>query len=93
MEYRSHAQKRAVERFGIYLTIEQLEELGQRIYDGDAEYIGRGRRRTSIWCIEYQNQKLYPLIDFEDKFILTFLTKSMAYKTADRQRKLAKMAN
>lgn len=93
IEYESHAQQRAMDRFGIYLSIQDLERLGERIYNGDAEYIGRGRRGMSIWCIEFQGQKLYPLMDFEDKFILTFLTKPMAYRTSDKQRKLAKRAH
>lgn len=92
LSYNSHAQERAMERFGIYLTIEDITKLVERIHEGDAEYIGRGKRKTSIWCIEYDGQKLYPLVDFDDRFILTFLTKTMAYKTAKKQRLLAKQS-
>lgn len=90
LEYRSHAQERAMDRYGVFLTLKDLETLVDRIHEGDAEYIGMGRRKTSVWCIEYDNQKLYPLVDFDDRFILTFLTKTMAYKTTKRQRLLAK---
>lgn len=90
MKFKSHAQERAMERFGIYLTIEKLTHLAEKIHKGDAEYIGMGKDDTSIWCIEYDGQKLYPVIIFGKNFILTFLTKSMAYRTAKRQRLLAK---
>lgn len=90
IEYKTHVQERAMERFGVFLTIEQLNYIVTRIYEGDAEYIGRGRNNTTIWCIDHEGTKLYPLIDFENKFILTFLTKTMAYNTAKRQRLLVK---
>jgi len=75
-----------MERFGIYLTQDELMELVERIHAGDAEYIGKGNKKATIWMIEYNNQKIYPVIDFDAKFILTFLTKPMAYRTAKRNR-------
>ena len=88
--YTSHAQERGVERFGIYLEENELADLIERIHEGDADYIGKGLKRATVWCIEYKKQKLYPLIDFDSKFILTFLTKTMAYRTAKVSRRLVK---
>lgn len=78
-----------MERFGVLFAQEELKELAERIHLGDAEYIGKGNRRATIWCIEYQGQKVYPVIDFDAKFIMTFLTKPMAYRTAKRNRFIA----
>lgn len=90
LQYERHSQERAIERFGVFLSLEELKILMDRIHEGDADYIGKGQRDTTIWCIEHEGQKLYPVIDFDDKFILTFLTKTMAYKTAKRNRVIAK---
>ena len=91
LKYEIHAQERAMERFGIFITIDQVKDIIARIHEGDAEYIGMGKDRCkAIWCIEFEGQKLYPMINFDRKFIYTLLTKSMAYKTAKRQRKFAK---
>ncbi len=78
-----------MERSGVYLDKAGLEEIMTRIINGDADYIGKGKRASTIWMIEYQNEKLYPVVDFVEKFILTFLTKPMAYRTAKSHRKLA----
>ena len=89
LQYTSHAQERGLERYGVYIHPEEMMELVERIHEGDAEYIGKGNKKATIWCIEYEKQKLYPVIDFDSKFILTFLTKPMAYRTALAKRKLA----
>jgi hypothetical protein len=86
-----HTQIRAMERYGVYLSTEDLDGLMNRIHAGDADYIGMGDfgTNTSIWCIEHESQKLYPLIHFEEKYILTFLTKAMTYRTVKTNKKLA----
>ena len=86
IQYTSHAQERGMERFGVLFTQDELMELVERIHAGDAEYIGKGNKKATIWMIEYNGQKVYPVIDFDAKFILTFLTKPMAYRTAKRNR-------
>lgn len=89
LTYSYHAQERVMERFGVYLDKEGLSNIMERIINGDADYIGKGKRTSTIWMIEYEGQKLYPVVDFEEKFILTFLTKPMAYRTVKSNRKLA----
>jgi len=89
LKYFCHAQERAFERYGIYLTMSQIRTLEKRIYNGDADYIGMGVNGTSMWSITYEQQTLYPLIDFEASIILTFLTKKMVNRNIKAKKYLA----
>lgn len=50
-----HAQKRALERYGIELNKDRYMQLCKQVQENQGKYLGKQSLRLSVWRIETQN--------------------------------------
>ncbi len=88
-----HCQERAMERYGIYLDKEDIQQISYDIYNGDenVEFLGflnkNNGDKVSAWKVKWKDNYIYPLIIFDQKRIVTFYTKNMVKQTLKKKGK------
>ena len=70
---RRHAKTRALQRYDLDLSREDLEELVRQIQLGKAEFILRQSCRVSFFAVELRGQKFPVVYDKQRKTIVTVL--------------------
>lgn len=71
---RSHARKRALQRFDVQLNRHQLQALVTQIQNGFATLVERQSLRVSVWRITLEDgRRPHVVYDKQRKTIVTFL--------------------
>ncbi len=76
----SHAQERALERYGLNLTQKDIFNIVSLIQSGENDKVVFMKRQSNyrtIWKINYRDQDLYAVYNNRHKVIATFLTEYM----------------
>lgn len=72
-----HARSRAIQRFDVELSNDDLRVLVSLIQAGKAIFIERQSNRITVFSILFKGKVLYPVYDSSRKSIATFLTQKM----------------
>lgn len=73
-----HAKKRALERYGLDLSNNDLFEIIKNIKSGYAEHIQKQTNRLKLYKTLVKQTDVYVVYDKSRKTVVTFLTKEMA---------------
>jgi len=68
-----HAKNRAGLRYGVSLSIQDLENIVKLIKQQKGNHLGRQSNRVSHWEIEYKEQTMHVVYDKIRSKIITFL--------------------
>lgn len=68
-----HARLRAMERYGMVLSEQDVVDIADMCLDGRASALYRQSKRVIICTVRYRQKKLRPVVDTDDRIILTFL--------------------
>lgn len=75
---RIHAQRRALERYKLSLTVEDLQRISRQIRTRkDVLFISKQSLRVSRWKVVYQDTTMYVVYDKLRRSIVTFLSPEM----------------
>ncbi len=72
-----HAKKRALERFDLNLTNDDLIHIGAKIKKGESIYIRKMSNRVKLHQVEYNGQILKVVYDKLRHQVVSFLTEDM----------------
>lgn len=76
-----HAAKRARERYGLWLTPADIQDVVRLIQSGASRVVGEQSNVRKLHAVTWAGQELYALYDKRHKMVATFLTKEMVNAT------------
>jgi len=82
---REHAKRRALQRFGLTISSEDLKQIVKDIQDQKARFLRRESTRITVWEIDFRNKNLTVVYDNKRKEIVTFLPDGEEEMTKDNK--------
>jgi hypothetical protein len=70
---RIHAKRRALERYGVAFSNDDLQDIVRKIQAGKATLVGRQSNRVTVWIVEHADMRLMIAYDKSRSSIVTFL--------------------
>lgn len=77
---RSHVRRRALERYGLRFTTDDLHNIERVIREGKGRFLGRQSRRVTGWEVMYAECLLTVLYDKSRRCAITILPESAVWK-------------
>jgi hypothetical protein len=68
-----HAQRRALERYGIHCSYADLISIRDQIQSQRATFVERQSHRVTVWDLTHQQKEVRVVYDSQRKMIVTFL--------------------
>lgn len=68
-----HAQRRALERYGIHCSYADLISIRDQIQSQRAAFVERQSHRVTVWDLTHQQKEVRVVYDNQRKMIVTFL--------------------
>lgn len=78
-----HAKRRAVQRFDISLSQDDIQEMIREIQNSQARFVLKQSHRVSLFEVTAKGKQLIAVYDRQRKTIVTFLTKDMSLGESD----------
>jgi hypothetical protein len=75
-----HAQRRALQRFDVFLTESDIKSIVRSIQTGDAKFAVKQSNRVSVFEVAVHDRLMYAVYDSVRQTIVTFLTDDMMRK-------------
>jgi len=82
-----HVQERALERYGIVLSLTDIRRITQQIVSGEAPVEYRRSNNIVVYKVEHEGINIYPLYSHKIGYVKTIVTKSMIDKWISNKKK------
>jgi len=73
-----HSKKRAIERYNLYLTNNEVYEIRDLLVAGKGTYLGTESHSKTHWKLNYKGVELITVYDKNRRMVATFLDLNMA---------------
>lgn len=86
-----HVQQRALERYGVLITINDIRDMTQTIISGRAKVFHKVNNYITVYVIEINETTMYPLFSHKIGYIKTIVTKSMVNKWKKQEKRIKRL--